>query len=238
VVDARMKCAGPAPLDPPDVSMCAQVARLAGRLGAPVTRAGPAADHAPAIPAPLPGTRAGNGVLLNATFGRAIRARGVVLAEHPRNGSEVARQAVGDLVSTLTSARDRGLRGDCFVWVIGCEAADVRTLSHLLSLGRATGSAILLSVTSSGLAADLADEAGLVIASGPVAVDLAQRLADLGVRVRAAALAMGHETPIDAPLGATTGNSRPSALKSATLIARNSDPVSFRVVPVAITEVR
>ena len=88
---------------------------------------------------------------------------------------------MGDLVGTLTSLRELGLRGDCLAWVIGCEAADVSCLSGLLALGHATGTAVVLSATSPELAADLAAAAGLVVASGPIAGNLAQRLADLAV---------------------------------------------------------
>ena len=247
-------------------SVCAQVARLAESAGVPVMCIGSVADRAPAVPE----AGASGAAALNGAFGRAIRGRSVVLvpAHQPvaaRPGTtqrEGAQHAVSDLVGTLMSVRKRGLRGDCLAWVNGCEAADPSLLSDLLALGHATGTAVLLSATSPGIVADLAGEAGLVVASGPITGNLAQRLADLAVGNSATGPAMGHELPIDAPLWASIDNPRPSVSesvaqrvsaklvfadilqsqhrKSATLIAGSptSGPVSFRIVPVEATEVR
>jgi hypothetical protein len=169
---------------------------------------------------------------------------------------------VSDLVGTLTNLQNLGLRADCLAWVSGCEATDPSLLSDLQALGYATGTAVVLSATSPGIAADLAGEAGLVVASGPVTGNLAQRLADLAVGNSATGPAMGHELPNDAPLWASIDNPRPSVpesaaqtvtakrvfadilqgqqRKTAMLIAGNtiSGPVSFRIVPVEVTEVR
>jgi hypothetical protein len=254
-------------------SVCEQLAGLAERVGVPVTCVG-SVPRAPAARAPaaraqprpgagaVPGAGTIGAVSLNGAFGRAIRARGVVLvparqpdaAQSEATLHQPAQQAVGDLADTLTSLRELGLRGDCLAWVSGCEAADASLLSDLLALGHATGTAVVLTVTDPGLAADLAAEAGVVVASGPIASNLAQRLAALG--------AMGHELPIDAPLRASIGSRRPSGLESAaelvaaklaltdvlrgqhrnsaTLIAGDvsSAPASFRIVPVEVTEVR
>jgi len=247
-------------------SLCAQVARLAERLGAPVTCIGSVADRAPSVP----GARASGAVSLDGAFGRAIRGRSVVLvpAHQPAAAQlgttqpETTQQAVSDLVGTLNSLRELGLRGDCLAWVSGCEAAEPSLLSGLLALGHATGTAVVLSATSPRVAADLAGEAGLVVASGPVTGNLAQRLADLAVGNSATRPAMGHELPNDAPLWASIDNPRPSVpesaaqtvtakrvfadilqgqhRKSATLIAGStiSGPLSFRIVPVAVTEAR
>jgi hypothetical protein len=243
-------------------SVCAQVARLAERVGVPVTCIGSVADRAPAVPgaAAVPGAGTSGTVSRGGAFGRAIRGRSVVLV--PAHQPDAARQAVSDLVGTLTGLRELGLRGDCLAWVSGCEAADVSRLSALLALGHATGTAVLLSTTSPGIAAELAVLAGLVVASGPITDNLAELLADLAVGSSATAPAMGHELPIDAPLWASIGNSRPTAPESvavssfaklairdilrsqhrgsASMIDDNapSGPASFRIVPVEVTEVR
>jgi hypothetical protein len=145
-------------------SVCAQVAGLAERVGVPVTRVGSVAQDGleASKAASAGGVRISGAVGLNGAFGRAIRARSVVLAQ-----PEAAQQALSELAGTLTSLRDLGLRADCLVWVAGCEAADARRLSDLLSLGHATGTAVVLSTTSPELAADLAGHAGVVVASGP-----------------------------------------------------------------------
>ena len=120
----------------------------------------------------------------------------------------------------------------------------------------------MLSATNPGLASDLAAEAGLVVASGPVTGDLGQRLADLAVGDSALAPVMGRGLPIAAPLWASIGNSRPSAPESApgavtaklaitdilqrqrqgsaTMIADAtiSGRGSFRIVPIEVTELR
>jgi hypothetical protein len=187
-------------------SVCAQVAGLAERLGVPVTHCG---TH-----------------WLSGAFGRAIRGRSVVLVSaRDREAAqfEAGRRPLSELAGTLTSLRELGLRGDCVVWVVGCEAVETSSLSDLLSLGRATGAVVLLSTTSPELAADLADEAGLVIASGPISGP------------------MGRGLPIDAPLWATIGNPRPLAPRgSASIIADGtiSGHGSFLTVPIAVTEVR
>jgi hypothetical protein len=148
-----------------------------------------------------------------------------------------AQLAVSELVAALASLRELGLRGDCLAWITGCERGDVNQLRDLLALGPVTGTAMLLSTTSPELSAELALAAGVVIASGPVTGALAQRLADLVIGDSAISPAMGHDLPIDASLGASIGNSRPSA---ATVIVRgqSSRPASFRIVPVAAAGVR
>src|SRR5215469_929785 len=237
-------------IDRRGTGICAQVARLAERVGVPETCIGSVADRAPAEP----GSTASGAVSLNGAFGRAIRGRSVVLVPAPE--TDAARQAVRDLAGTLTTLRELGLRSDCVAWVSGCEAADVSSLSGLLALGHATGTAVVLSSTSAGFAAELAAEAGMVVATGPIAGNLADRLAELAVG--ATARSMGHELPIDALLGASFDKPSPSAPRSlatklvltdilqrqhrssATLIAgsRIPGPVSFRIVPVEVTEVR
>lgn len=147
-----------------------------------------------------------------------------------------AQHAVTDLVNALTSLRELGLRGDCLAWITGCEAADVSRLRELLALGPATGTAVVLSASSPDLVADLARVTGLVIACGPIADNLALRLADACVRDDASA-----------PAAKSVGAKHVFAdilvrqhRNSATVIARGtvSGRASFRIVPVAIAEVR
>jgi hypothetical protein len=145
---------------------CSQVGLLAERLGVPVTCMGSVPDPAPG----MPGASDGGILSVSGALGRAIRSRSVVLVpavpcEAAQPGT--ARRALSDLAGMLTSLRERGLRADCLAWVRGCEASDLSLLSELLSLGHATGTAVLLSATSPALAADLAAAAGLVVVSGP-----------------------------------------------------------------------
>ena len=250
-------------------SVCAQVAGLAERLGVPVACIGSVADDGPG--ASKAGARISGAGGLNGAFGRAIRGRSVVLvparhavaaqsgaAQSEPAQSEVAQQALSELAGTLSSLRELGLRADCLAWVVGCEAADVGRLSDLLALGHATGTAVVLSATSPDLAADLAADAGVVVASGPVTSNLADRLADLA----AGDSPMGRGLPIDAPSWASIGNPRPSGPEpladsstakrafrafmqeqsrgSATMIAAGTVAArgSFLTVPIGVTEVR
>jgi hypothetical protein len=238
-------------------SGCAQVAGLAERVGVPVTRVGSVADRVPgASEAAAPsGARTSGGVSLDGAFGRAIRRRSVVLvsarhavaAQSEAARSEPARsdsipQALTELVGTLTSLRELGLRGDCLVWVAGCEAADPQRLSDLLSLGHATGTAVVLSTTSPELAADLAGVAGVVVASGPITGNLAQRLADIAVGSSAISRPSG---PASVTGSASSSRAFADLLRrqcrgSATIIADGTlwGHGSFLTVPIAITEVR
>jgi hypothetical protein len=217
--------------------VCAQVAQLAERIGVQVTWIGSVADREP-VPgaAAVPGAPTSGTVSPGGAFGRAIRRRSVVLV--PAHQPEATQQAVSDLVGTLTSLRELGLRGDCLAWVSGREAADVSCLSDLLRLGHATGTAVVLSAASPELAADLAAEAGLVVASGPIAGDLAQRLADLAVSNRPSAREPTAGS-VTAKLALTEILQRQQR-DSATLIDGNraSGPGRFRTVPVEVTEVR
>jgi len=216
-LSAVRACSERAGFDRRGAGICAQVGRLAERVGVPEACIGSVADRARSEP----GSKASGAVSLNGAFGRAIRGRSVVLVPAPEPGA--GRQAVSDLAGTLTTLSELGLRSDCLAWVIGCEAADVGSLSGLLALGHATGTAVVLSATSPGLAAELAAEAGLVVATGPVDGNLAERLAE----------------SVAAKLVLTDMLQR-QRRNSATLIAGSgiSGPVSFRIVPVEITEVR
>jgi len=154
----------------------AQVARLAERAGVPVTCIGSVADDGQEASetGAVGEARISRAGWLNGSFGHAIRGRSVVLAP-----SRHAGRTLSELAGTLTSLRELGLRADCLAWIVGCEAADASSLSDLFALGHASGVAVVLSATSPDLAADLAADAGVVVASGPVTSKLAERLADL-----------------------------------------------------------
>jgi hypothetical protein len=236
----------PAELDQIGLAIaCAAVRRRKGMLvidltAAPATREPAGGDARGAGVCTRAGLLAERlGVPVTGTFGGAIRGRSVVLVCEAAE-SEAAQQALSELAGTLASLRELGLRADCLAWVVGCEAADAGCLSGLLTLGHATGTAVVLSTTSPELAADLAAGAGVVVASGPITGNLAQRLADL-------AASMGRGLPIDAPLRASIGNSRPLARTlqrqrrgSAVMIAASAPdgPASFLTVPLGVTEVR
>lgn len=115
-----------------------QTAGLAVNLGVQATEI--------ALPAGAPGG-------LEGAFGRAIRRREVIaIRTMPQeDGAQAALEAAAALEAltiVLASLRDLGLRGDCLVWIAGCEAVDESTRRALLALGPATGTAMLLSTLS------------------------------------------------------------------------------------------
>jgi hypothetical protein len=235
-------------------SVCTQVARLAERAGVLVTRIGSLADQAPGASeaAAVPGARTSGSVSLGSAFGRAIRGRSVVLvparhavgAQSDAASSEAPapQQALSELVGTLTSLRELGLRGDCLAWVVGCEAAAASRVSDLLALGHATGTAVVLSATSPELAADLARDAGVIVASGPIAGNLAQRLADLADGDSAVDPPVGHGSVAGSAIAkrAFADLLQRQRRGSAAIIADGtiSGRGSFLTVPIAVTEVR
>jgi hypothetical protein len=218
--------------------VCAQVARLAERAGAPVVWIASVADDGPGASeaGAAGGARTSGAVGLSGAFGRAIRGRSVALAA----SSEGARQALSELSGTLTSLRELGLRADCLAWVVGCEAADTSRLSDVLSLGHATGTAVVLSATSGEFAAGLAADAGVVVASGPVTGNLAESLAHLAMDSNP------RPSGPEALLGSTSAKRAFSAFLreqrrgAATMIADGAlaGHGSFLTVPVGLTEVR
>jgi hypothetical protein len=247
-VDGRMKRAQPARLDQRGVSVCAQVAGLAERVGVPVTCIGSVADDGPgALEAgAVRGCRTSRTGSLNGAFGRAIRGRSVVLvaahhavaersdaARSEAARSDATQQALSELAGTLTSLHELGLRADCLTWVVGCETADASRLSDLLSLGHATGTTVVLSAKSPEVAAELAAAAGVVVASGPVTGNLAERLADLaGGNGAIAEPAIAKRVFADSLQRQRRG--------SATMIADGAiaGQGSFLTVPIGVTEVR
>jgi hypothetical protein len=107
--------------------------------------------------------------------GRAIRARGVLLA----SGSGAL--LCGQVTGVLACLRERGLRGDGLLCVSGCEAVDHAMLADLLALGRWTGTAMLASTTSAECAEALACHVGQTVVCGPVSQEVAARLIPSGI---------------------------------------------------------
>jgi hypothetical protein len=133
-------------------------------------------------------------------MGRAIRRRGVVCVS-VRTG-DTARQVIDDVASVLADLRNLGLRGDCLVWISGCEVLDQAQLAGLLGLGPETGTAVLLSTTNSDHAAGLAPAVGTIIATGPISGNLAAELSRPGACI-------GRQIASAAPLRAALATSRP-----------------------------
>jgi hypothetical protein len=102
---------------------------------------------------------------LAAAAGRAIRARSAVLASGP------AESLINEVSGVLARLRERGLLGDCLLWASGCEAVRPGQLGALLDLGPATGTALLLSTTSSACARALAAQVDVGVVCGPVSPD-------------------------------------------------------------------
>jgi hypothetical protein len=223
--------------------VCAQVARLAERVGVPVASIGSVADDGPSVleAGAVRGGRTSGTGSLNGAFGRAIRGRSVVLmptrhavaARSEAARSDATQQALSELAGTLTSLHALGLRADCLAWVVGCETADASRLSDLLALGHATGTSVVLSATGPEIAAELAAGAGVVVASGPITGSLAERLADLAVGNGAIAEpAIAQRVFADSLQRQRRG--------SATMIADGAiaGQGSFLTVPIGVTEVR
>lgn len=107
---------------------------------------------------------------------RAVRERGAAafsldLETHGETAAMVARLALADVTAVLRELRDWRLRGDGLLWVHGCAAGDkhrLAELTELAELGRATGTAVLLSTVSTAAAALLAPAVGMVVAGGPM----------------------------------------------------------------------
>lgn len=102
--------------------------------------------------------------------GRAIRARDVLLASGP--GALLA----GEVTALLAWLRDRGLRGDSLLCLSGCEAVEVALVANLLALAPSTGTAMLVSTTSTACAEALAQHVGQTVACGRVSHEVAARL--------------------------------------------------------------
>jgi hypothetical protein len=156
---------------------------------------------------------------MSGVIGRAMRSREVVLISAQR--AETARGVIDDLAGVLASLRDLGLRGDCLVWISGCDAIDPGSLSEVRALGPLTGTAIMLSTTSQLQAATLAPASGVVVISAPVHDDLAWQLTDNAASpaaITASPAAIGHELATDAPLWSSIANQGPNTF---TILAGN-----------------
>ena len=134
-------------------ALAGPVALLASALGMPQFRV-PRADGA-----------------VRTAVGRAIRARGVVLA------SGLGALLTGEVTAVLALLRERGLRGDSLLCITGCEAVDPAALAELFALGPSTGTALLACTTSAVCADALAGHVGPTLACGPLGAELAARLA-------------------------------------------------------------
>ena len=163
------------------------VADLSGAgLGAQVTalarRLGVAASEIAAVTVGDLGT-------VDSLVGRAIRRRGVV-AISAGTGDGLG-QVIDDLTGVLAGLGDLGLRTDCLVWISGCESVDDDCLAELVCLGPQTGTAVLLSTTSTY--ARLTAAVGTIVATGPISAELAGDLS-----TATAAHPTGRRAPRDA----------------------------------------
>jgi hypothetical protein len=200
-----------------DDGAAARVAALARSLSVP----------AGVVSAPADGPAAlGWAAQMSGVIGRAMRSRGVVLISAQR--AAAARGVIDDLAGVLASLRDLGVRGDCLVWISGCDAIDPGSLREVRALGPLTGTAIMLSTTSRLQAATLAPASGVVVISAPVHDDLAWQLTDnvaspaaitaSPAATTASPAAIGHELATDAPLWSSIANQGPNTF---TILAGN-----------------
>jgi hypothetical protein len=118
------------------------------------------------------------------SVGRAVRERGGVsftLDRGARDGpaAMVGRLAVADLAAVLRGLSELRLRADGLAWIHGCEAVDPQILAELMTVGQATGTAVLLSTGSVAVAQQLVPAARVVVTAGPTDRTVATRLAEL-----------------------------------------------------------
>src|SRR5262249_12630597 len=105
-------------------------------------------------------------------LGATLAERGVCLFDldrrpHPAGGDMLSRLIVAALASMLHERSQAGRRADCLVWVNGCEAVGPGLLTHLVTLGPATGTAVLLGTADAGAVSTLVAAAGVVAVRGP-----------------------------------------------------------------------
>jgi hypothetical protein len=121
---------------------------------------------------------------LPVSVGRAVRERGGVAFTLDRGTADgpaamVGRLAVADLAAVLRGLSELRLRGDGLAWIHGCEAVDPQILTELMTVGQATGTAVLLSTGSVAAAQQLVAAARVVVTAGPTDQAVAARLAEL-----------------------------------------------------------
>jgi hypothetical protein len=154
-------------------------ARQGGRASASGPAGGPAAGRQAGS---HPADEVAAGARLAAALGQAVRDREAVLAgldpAMPSQGAaRAAERAVSILTAVLRHLHEQGLRGDCLVWIHGCEVARPAALAGLLELGPGTGTAVLLSTASPSAAAALAGRMAAVVAGGPADARVADSVA-------------------------------------------------------------
>jgi hypothetical protein len=118
------------------------------------------------------------------SVGRAVRERGGVAFTLDRGTPDgpaamVGRLAVADLAAVLRGLSELRLRGDGLAWIHGCEAVDPQILTELMTVGQATGTAVVLSTGSVAAAQQLVAAARVVVTAGPTDRAVAARLAEL-----------------------------------------------------------
>jgi hypothetical protein len=140
-------------------AVAARVGDLARSLGVPVADA--------------------RGTSVAKAIGRAIRRREtlIVRTQAADNDVSAAQAAAADLAVVLNGLRDLGLRADCLAWINGAEVMDPANLAELLAVGKLTGTAIVLSTTSSAHAASLVPATTVAAVGYPVGADMELALA-------------------------------------------------------------
>jgi hypothetical protein len=118
------------------------------------------------------------------SVGRAVRERGGVAFSLDGGAPDgpaamVGRLAVADLAAVLRGLSELRLRGDGLAWIHGCEAVAPQILTELMTVGEATGTAVLLSTGSAAVAEQLIPAARVVVTAGPADRTVATRLAEL-----------------------------------------------------------
>jgi hypothetical protein len=118
------------------------------------------------------------------SVGRAVRERGGVAFSLDGRAPDgpaamVGRLAVADLAAVLRGLSELRLRGDGLAWIHGCEAVAPQILTELMTVGEATGTAVLLSTGSAAVAEQLIPAARVVVTAGPADRTVATRLAEL-----------------------------------------------------------
>lgn len=86
---------------------------------------------------------------------------------HRRSAGMIARLAAADFLAALTEFDRLSARSDCLLWVSGCEVLGQQLAASLISRGSQAGATVVLSTAQPAVLSGLAEQARVLIASGP-----------------------------------------------------------------------
>ena len=93
---------------------------------------------------------------------------------HRRSAGMIARLAAADFLAALTEFDRLSARSDCLLWVSGCEVLGQQLAESLIRRGTQAGAAVVLSTAQPAVLSGLAQQARVLIASGPARTALGE----------------------------------------------------------------